>query len=274
MNTIQASVIISFYNKIEWLRLVLSGFEIQTYKNFEILIADDGSNKETTDQLKEYIKNSSLRIKHIWHEDQGWRKTEILNKSVVASQSDYIIFIDGDCIPHSHFVEEHIKNRKTNCALAGRRVNLSEEITRNLTPEIIIKRKLEKSLKWKMVFHRLFRKKGSHVENAFYIKNRQIRKKINNKRKGILGCNFSLYKKDLLAVNGFDERYKAPAVGEDSDLRFRLELNGTQIIPVKHLAIQYHLFHPQLKRGKENLIIFEETQKNKITYTPYGINKE
>lgn len=272
-NTVQASVVISFYNKFEWLKLVLTGFEIQTFKDFEILIADDGSNKEATGQLKAYMQNSPLQIKHIWHDDKGWRKTEILNKAVVASQSGYIIFTDGDCIPHSHFVEEHIQNRKASCALAGRRVNLSEKLSKTISTELIQKRKLEKALKWTMVFHRLFKKNGSHVENAFYIKNKLIRKKLNKKRKGILGCNFSLYKEDLLAVNGFDERYKAPAVGEDSDLRYRLELNGVAIVPVKHLSIQYHLFHNPLSRESENMKIFEETQKNKTIYTPYGINK-
>lgn len=275
MNTlIKASVIVSFYNKIDWLILVLTGFERQSYKSFEMLIADDGSNKTTTDKLTQYIKNSPLNIQHIWHEDKGWRKTEILNKAVVASQSNYLIFCDGDCMPNSHFVEEHIKNRSLGCVLAGRRVNLSEGITAMITKDIIASGKLEKRLTIKMILHRLFKREGSHIENAIYFKYRFIRRRINKKKKGILGSNFSLFKEDLLAVNGFDERYRAPAVGEDSDLRYRLELNGIKIIPVKHLAIQYHLYHQQLERESDNLKIFEEVKSTNTIFTPFGIKKD
>jgi GT2 family glycosyltransferase len=114
---------------------------------------------------------------------------------------------------------------------------------------------------------------GDRIENGLYFRSRTIRKRINKKDRGILGCNFSIHKSNLLAINGFDERYEAPAVGEDTDLECRLRLNGVKVKMVKHLAIQYHLCHPKLSRPGKNLEILNETMEKGIWYTPYGIDK-
>src|SRR5687768_7510377 len=100
---VSASLIISFYNKIEYLRMILAALERQSFKNFEVVIADDGSKAEVVNEIKEIQTKSPLQIQHIWHEDIGFRKTKILNESIRKSNSDYLIFIDGDCIPHHKF---------------------------------------------------------------------------------------------------------------------------------------------------------------------------
>jgi len=114
---------------------------------------------------------------------------------------------------------------------------------------------------------------GSHLENAVFFGNRFIRKKINKKDKGVLGSNFSLHKSDIIEINGFDERYKKPAVGEDTDIEFRLRNAGKKVKSVKHLAIQYHLYHKKLERDKANMEYLNDVIENKTTFTPYGINK-
>ncbi|MFC2151878.1 glycosyltransferase [Bacteroidota bacterium] len=272
MEKFQTSIVISIYNNYKFIELVLAGFERQSNENFEILLADDGSKKEVVEKIEDYIKHSSLKIKHVWHEDQGWRKNEILNKAIQKTETDYIIFIDGDCIPHKNFVKEHLLNREQNTILAGRRSNLSKYISDKLTYKNVKKGILEK----RYAFIGLLLKSiigGTHLENAIYIKNNLIRKKINTKDKGVLGSNFSVYKSDLLEINGFDERYKKPAVGEDTDLEFRLRNAGKKVKPVKHLAIQYHLFHSKLERDKANMEYLNDVVDKKTTYTPYGINK-
>ena len=272
MEKIEVSVIISFYNNFKFLELVFAGFERQTNKNFEILLADDGSKKEIIEKIEYYIKRSSLNIRHIWHEDQGWRKNAILNKAIQAAESDYIIFIDGDCIPHKSFINEHFVNKQKNTILAGRRSNLSKFISDKLTYKNVKNGILER----KFALTGLLLKSitgGSHLENAIYFKNNFIRKKINKKDRGVLGSNFSLYKSDIVEVNGFDERYTKPAVGEDTDLEYRLRNAGKKVKTVKHLAIQYHLFHKKLERDKTNLDYLNQVIENKTTYTPYGINK-
>ena len=97
----KASIIAAFYNRIDYLKLVLAGLERQTEKDFELIIADDGSRKDIVEEIKVIQTIHSFPIKHIWQEDKGFRKNRILNKAIIASESDYLIFIDADCIPHS-----------------------------------------------------------------------------------------------------------------------------------------------------------------------------
>jgi glycosyltransferase involved in cell wall biosynthesis len=142
----KASIVIAFYNKISYLELVLAGFERQTEEKFEIIIADDGSGPDVHKEIDRIIRNSSLNIRHVWHEDKGWRKNIMLNMAIRMAVSDYLIFIDGDCIPHRKFVSEHLRNREKGKILSGRRLNLSEKISGQLTVEMVRKGFLEKNI--------------------------------------------------------------------------------------------------------------------------------
>jgi len=270
----KASVIISFYNKTAWLKLILAALERQTLKEFEVVIADDGSGEEVVQEIKNSIASSPLNIQHLWHPDEGFMKTIMLNKAIVASRSDYLIFIDGDCIPHHRFVEDHLRLKKENQVLGGRRVNLSEVISKTLNTENISKGILERTF-----FLRLLRDsitgKSRDVEKGIHINASKINRLFGSHKKGLLGCNFSIAKQDLLSVNGFDERYKHPGVGEDTEINRRLKKKGMQVFSPKFCMIQYHLWHPRLSREKEpeNLLLLKETIEQEYIATPYGINK-
>lgn len=267
----KASVIISFYNKLDFLKLLFAGFEMQTEEDFEIIIADDGSREEVVSELQGMITDIPLKITHIWQEDKGFRKNRILNKAVVASKSDYLIFVDGDCIPHKEFVNEHIRNKKENVCFTGRRVNLSEKITSLLTVEKIKKSFIERNILNLFIDQLLF--KASDVEKGLYFKNNLIRGWINSKKRGLIGCNYSIHKTDLLKINGFDERYELPYVGEDTDVQFRLELIGIKISSLNNVAIQYHLYHKPLEKPQKNFDLFEKVKSAKEAFTPFGISK-
>ena len=268
---IKTSVIAAFYNNINYLKLVLAGFERQSEKEFELIIADDGSNREIVKEIETIASHYSFRIKHIWHPDKGFRKNKILNQAVLASSSEYIIFIDSDCVPHSKFVEEHLKEKLENAVCTGRRVNLSQKITNKLTEQNIKSGILENQF-LKIIDDGLFGK-SYDVEKGFYLENKFLRKLFNVKYRGLLGCNFSLHKKDLLAINGFDERYVDPSIGEDSDVQFRLELNGVKVKSLNFIAVQYHLNHKYQERLQKNLDLFAEVKKSHIAYTPFGLKK-
>ncbi|HEY6906521.1 MAG TPA: glycosyltransferase, partial [Ignavibacteriaceae bacterium] len=137
------SVIVSVYNRFDYLQLVLAGLERQTLWDFEVIIADDGSDNKFVDQLKNLTSQLPFPLIHIRQDDKGFRKNKILNKAIVAANSDYLVFIDGDCVPHSEFLNEHSKYRKNNVCLTGRRVNLSEKITGRLSPGLVKKGFLE-----------------------------------------------------------------------------------------------------------------------------------
>ena len=137
MSTYIASVIISTYNQPKWLQNVLWGYEFQSENNFEIIIADDGSTEETKVVVDAFISNSFLNIKHIWQEDDGFQKTKILNKAIIETSSNYLIFTDGDCIPRQDFVETHLKLQKESCFLSGGYFKLPENISNNISKENI-----------------------------------------------------------------------------------------------------------------------------------------
>lgn len=269
---IRASLIISFYKKIEVLKLVLAALELQTIRDFEVIIADDGSPSDTVDQIRILQTTSPLKIRHIWHEDLGFRKTIILNESIRKSKSDYLIFIDGDCIPHDRFVEAHLEHRSPGVVLAGRRVNLSEKLSRELTVDGIRRGFLKGFFTARILLDGTIGQ-STHVEKAIYIGASWLRALVDGKDSGILGCNFSIHKKDLLDINGFDERYLAPGIGEDSDISVRLRWNGVKIRSIKTSAIQYHMYHRLLDRSTVNDQIYEQVVREHLIFTPYGIVK-
>jgi glycosyltransferase involved in cell wall biosynthesis len=267
----KVTVIAAFFNKINYLKLVLAGFERQTEKKFELIIADDGSDESVVTEINKLKTSYSFPIKHIWQEDKGFRKNKILNKAIIESESDYLIFIDADCVPHRAFVEGHLNFSRENTALTGRRVNLSQKITLQLNEQIVREGVLEKKF-FRQIMDGLFGE-SIDVEKGFYFKNKFILNFFNRKNRGLLGCNFSLFKEDIIKINGFDERYEAPSIGEDSDVQFRLELSGVKIQSVNHIAVQYHLYHKLQERTQRNLDLFDEVKKNKLAFTPFGLTK-
>jgi glycosyltransferase involved in cell wall biosynthesis len=266
-----ASVIISVYNKFDYLQLVLAGFERQSNRDFEIVIADDGSTSEFEKSLKIISHKLPFRLIHVRQEDNGFRKNKILNKAIISCNSNYLIFIDGDCVPHSEFVNEHLANKKLNSCLTGRRVNLSEKITNMLSGELIKSGYLEK-MNFKLIYDALVGK-SNYVEKGFYARNKNLRKFLNKKLRGLLGCNFSLFKEDMLRINGFDERYEAPSIGEDSDVQYRLELIGIKIKSLNNIAVQYHLYHQLQERPPKNIDLFNKVKESGIAFTPFGIKQ-
>jgi glycosyltransferase involved in cell wall biosynthesis len=268
---LKSSVIISFYNRIDYLKFVLAGLEKQSFRDFEIIIADDGSDEKAVEEVEKLSREISHPLIHVWHEDKGFRKNKILNRAITSSNTDYLIFIDGDCVPHKQFVNEHLNYSTTGKCLTGRRVNLSETITNNLSVEKIRNGYLEDNT-FKLIADGLWGK-SDNVERGFYFKNKLLRKMLNKKKRGLLGCNFSLHKKDMLAINGFDERYELPSIGEDSDVQYRLELLKVEIVSLGNIAVQYHLFHTLQERSQKNLDLFAEIKKDLLFYTPFGINQ-
>ena len=269
---VKVSVILAFYNRIDYLKLVLAGFDRQTFKDFEIIIADDGSTSQIVQEIETISNTFEFPIIHLWQEDKGFRKNKILNKAIITANSDYLIFVDADCVPHSEFIKEHFTYKKNGICFTGRRVNLSENYTNNLTAEKIKNSFLERN-KFRLITDGIFGK-SFDVEKGFYFKNLFLRNYFNKKKRGLLGCNFSIHKNDFLKINGFDERYEAPSVGEDSDVEFRLNLCNVEVKSLNNIAVQFHLFHKLQKRPQENLDLFNEVKKSKFYFTHYGIVKK
>jgi glycosyltransferase involved in cell wall biosynthesis len=266
----KASVIVAFYKNLEVLKVVLTALEHQTEQNFEVIIADDGSDESTVRDLTSVMADSPLEIQHIWHEDLGFRKNRCLNLSVRASRSDYLIFIDGDCVPQRHFVEDHLEVSKPSRCINGRRADLSprcsELLVSSANPATFVENNFGKMV-WDAILG-----KGKNIEKGLRINSDFLMKKMQAKDKGLVGCNFSLYKEDLVSINGFDMRYEAAGVGEDSDVDYRLRLAGVDIFNCFFKATQVHIYHKELPRLEVNDVLFDKVRKSQQSRTPYGLD--
>lgn len=271
----EISIIIPFYNGIDWLKMIFAALEKQSFRDFEVIVADDGSREDIVGQVKELAEGEPFRVTHLWQEDRGFRKNIMLNKAVMQSSADYLIFLDGDCIPHRKFVEEHYKARKEGTVIAGRRVDLPARISERLTVEKVASPGFERKIVIPLLYAGIVRGE-KHMENCIRITSPTLRRWVINQRyEGILGCNFSMYKSDLLKANGFDERYVNPGTGEDTDLEDRLVRLGIRPFVMNHYATVYHKNHKRLDiRNEANRVLYEENTLNRVGRTPYGIIKE
>ena len=267
-----ASLIISVYTKVGYLELVLAGLSRQSNKNFEVIIADDGSDEKMEQLINAYKQSASFSIRYLWQEDIGFRKNIILNDAIRSATSEYLIFIDGDCIPHKYFIEAHIKERKTNHVLCGSRLMLSERVSQKLMKDDVLTGKLE-SINYKLFFDAL-KGNASRLEEGIYFRAKFFRKCRNPKTVHILGSNFSLKKELMEKINGFDEDYKGPGLGEDSDIQFRLNLFAVKFESVRNYAILYHLYHPKTVESTENQTIFRDKKLLNQAFCKNGLVKD
>jgi glycosyltransferase involved in cell wall biosynthesis len=265
------SVIFSTYNSEEWLEKVILGFSVQTFKDFEIIIADDGS-KDATKQLIDRLRNEiDIPIIHVWQEDNGFQKSQILNKAIVASTSDYLIFTDGDCIPRKDFVEVHHHYREEGYFLSGGYFKLPMDISKAITKEDILQQNCF-DLKW--LYSKGLKRSFKNIKFTAKGMVSKMLNLITPTNASWNGHNSSGWKKDLVAVNGFNQEMQYG--GQDRELGERLFNKGLKSKQIRYSAICVHLDH---KRGyvneatwKKNYDIRENTKKNKVVKTPIGID--
>ncbi|MEO5787902.1 MAG: glycosyltransferase family 2 protein [Gelidibacter sp.] len=207
-NTPTTSLILTTYNWPEALELVLLSIVKQSVLPDEIIIGDDGSGPETKAVITKYQNNYSVPIIHVWHEDDGFRKTEILNKVIARATSEYIIKIDGDIILHRHFVKNHLQMCEKGVYTCGSRVSLSDEASK-------------KAQETKNISYRFFSKGNNNRLNALY--NPFLMKLFsyyNDNLMKIRGCNTGMWR-DLIEITGYNE----DMIGwgrEDSEISARL----------------------------------------------------
>lgn len=265
------SLVIAVYNKPENLRLVLAACAQQSFTEFEVIVADDGSGSPIKEVVEEAKRAYHFPINHLWHEDLGWRKNVMLNNSIRASRSDYLVFIDGDCLPSKHFLLDHWNERETGRVLLGRRVETSQRWSTALTPAKVRSGDFERYGINEWVDG--LRGRSLRVEDGVRIPSKLLRRLLLRNVRGMLGSNFSAWKSDLVAINGFDELYLGPGCGEDSDVQYRLSLIGVRGKSLRNLAVQYHIWHPLTKVSDACWDRFEEVKRKQEACCNMGLNK-
>ena len=265
------TLVIAVYNKPDELRLVLAGCARQSFTEFEVIVADDGSGPEVKAVVEDAQRSYSFPITHLWHEDRGWRKNTMFNNGIRAARGEQIVFIDGDCIPARDFMLDHWSEREPNKVLLGRRVETSERWSKALTLEKIQSGEFER-YGWNEWSDGLTGK-SLRVEDGIRMPSRHLRLLLLRNVHGMLGSNFSASKKDLEAVNGFDELYDGPGCGEDSDIQYRLSLIGVRGKSLRNLAIQFHIYHPPTKTSQASWERFQRVKMLRNPWCEVGLKK-
>lgn len=267
------SVIFSTYNSPDWMLKTLWGLHYQSYQNFEIIIADDGSGTETKSAIDDFMVQTGRQIKHVWQADDGFQKTRILNKALVASAGEYILFTDGDCILRNDFLQVHVDNAQHGYFLSGGYFKLPMQTSTAITKEHIASGQAF-DLEW-LVANGLQKTHKTMKLTASGLK-ASLLNKITPTKATWNGHNVSAWRDDIFAANGFDERMQYG--GEDRELGERLFNAGIKSKQIRYSAICLHLDHArgyvtQEMRDK-NAAIRALTKQQKITRTCYGIEKD
>ena len=197
----------------------------------------------------------------MFQEDIGWRKNIALNKAVMAAKYEYLIFVDGDCVPFDNFIENHVKQAEKKIVLAGKRVELGENITKEIRSKKLTVSRLTN--KYWFFLIKLIKDKTRHLEDMLHVSYKSflapiIRKEVNY----IIGCNWSAFKEDILTINGFDETYTLPSVGEDVDLGWRFRGLGIELKSCRHNANLVHLYHKKRFDSSQGIVNNAILKKN------------
>lgn len=250
------TTIITTYNSPRKLDLVLCGMTRQRRPPDEVLIADDGSSEETSDLIASWARELGTELKHVWQCDRGFRKIRIVNEAVRRARGDHLIFLDGDAVPHSLWVADHVRAADDNRILCGRRVKLGKEISKRIQREQVLRGDLE-SLTGPVPGSAL-----AGDTKRFLLGIRLpvvLARGFHPRPRKLMGVNFSLPRRAYERVNGYDEDW-AHYEREDRDLESRLLRSGYPFFPLLNRAIVYHLYHPMrpVSEETEARVRFEE----------------
>ncbi|MCQ2323625.1 MAG: glycosyltransferase [Paludibacteraceae bacterium] len=269
-DTFTVGVVISTYNNPQWLEKVLWGLQCQTHLANEIIIADDGSDERTKQMLQCY--QSVLPIKHVWHPDNGFRKTTILNQAIAAATTDYLIFMDQDLIPRRDFISQHYRHARVNRFISGGAIKLPQTTSNACTKEEVVSQRVFQ-ISWLMQHGMSCSWKLSKLCPIPWIC--WILNKLTPTKATWNGGNASTWRQYLLQVNGFDSRMRYGA--EDRELGERLRHIGVRGYQLRYNIPLLHLWHtrPYVNNvdWKMNRQIWNETIKHKLTRTSYGIQQ-
>ena len=249
---------VNTFNAPEALSKVLEAIYLQSAAPFEILVADDGSGPETRAVLEKWKPQMRCELGHVWQVNQGFRRTHVLNQAVIRAKGDYLVFLDGDCVPHSEFVGDHLELAEAGCWVQARRCFVKEpyvpafDLARISVAGWVGLGRIEQGLK------------------AFRTPWKSVRK--DEDLRGVIGCNLGIWREDLIAVNGYDESFTGWG-REDSDLAARLYHLGRKRKFVRGRAVVFHLNHPVASRAQleSNQARLEETLRTRRVRALQGV---
>lgn len=238
------SVIVPTYNRPDALAAVLRSLARQTDRDFEVVVADDGSTVATARTITDWVPRLHVPLRHVWHEDRGFRAAEIRNRAIRASSGSYCIFLDGDCLARPDFVAVHRRLAEPGWFVTGNRILLSRELT-----ERILGEGLEPE-RWGFAswIAQRARRQVNRFSPLLVLELGPLRKLHPRRWQDARSCNTGFWRSDLDWVDGFDAAY----VGwgrEDSDLFIRMIRAGVRRKDGRFGPGVLHLWHPEADRA-------------------------
>jgi glycosyltransferase involved in cell wall biosynthesis len=239
------SVIVSTYDRPDALGACLRSLGRQTDKDFQIVVADDGSGPATRDTIGARKSKLGVPLTHVWQEDRGFRLAEIRNRAIAASSGDYLVFLDGDCIAPSRFVAAHRALAELGFFVGGNRALLSRSLT-----EDILANNLEPEC-WGLVSWAQRRARGdiNRLLPLITLPLGPLRKRLATGWEGVRGGNFAFHRADLERVDGFETAFTGWGL-EDSDIVIRMIRSGVRRKDGRFATGVLHLWHPQADRSR------------------------
>jgi GT2 family glycosyltransferase len=239
-------VVIATYNRSDALLVVLGGLALQTDSNFEVIVADDGSRPEQQNAVFSAEVARKLHVTHVWHPDVGFTASRIRNRGVSASNGEYIVFLDGDCVPEVDFIARHKRLAQCGFFVNGSRVLLSAELSNRVLTgaEKVCVRSVWFWLKQRVLGQ------ASKLTGLLRLPDWPVRIDRSFSWKGIRSCNMGVWRSDFERVDGFDESF----VGwghEDADLVLRLHNSGVVRKNGFCATEVFHLWHQEAARLRE-----------------------
>ncbi|MEQ1773349.1 MAG: glycosyltransferase family 2 protein [Burkholderiales bacterium] len=266
----KTAVIVTTYNRPDALAAVFAGYFAQSDSDFELLVADDGSTNETRLLIEENAARAPFSLHHVWQEDRGFRPGAARNRAVAHTQAEYLIFVDGDCIPARDFVRRHKSLAEKNYFLSGNRVLLSESFTRRaLAGQLPLHR--WRATRWLQAW---MARDVNRLLPLLTLRDTPFRKRWPQQWQGVKTCNLSLWRADFMRVNGFDESYSGWGL-EDSDLAIRLIHAGVHHKSARFATPVFHLWHRESDRDRlaENQKLLDEIIASDRIEARMGVNQ-
>jgi glycosyltransferase involved in cell wall biosynthesis len=262
---VEPGVVIATYNWPQALELVLWGYAVQTHRPAEVVIADDGSGPATRALIERMRVETGLPLRHVWHEDRGFRKSEILNRALLAAETDYLIFTDGDVIPRDDFVATHVRYAAPGRYLCGMTVRLPPGVSARITPDDVRAGRATE-LGW-------LRQQGFRPgRHALRFSRRRwwntVLDALTPTPARWRGGNSSTWRAYLLAVNGFD--MEMGYGGQDAEIGERLDNLGIRPRRIRFRAVSVHLYH---ERPWRDDAVVEANRAHRVQVRARGVTR-
>ncbi|MDB5896356.1 MAG: glycosyl transferase [Rhodoferax sp.] len=236
------------YNSAEALLAVLRGLAPQCPADAVVVVADDGSRPDHVQALRDGLPTFACPVRHVWHPDVGFTASRARNLGALRAEADYIVFMDGDCVPTPHFVRGHLALAQAGHFVNGSRILLGEALSQQVRTRAVDLTALGFS-DWLRL---RLRGEVNKLSQFLFLPGMPGRVETQFRWKGIRSCNFAIWYRDLASVNGFDETFQGWG-HEDADLVLRLQRHGLARKNGFWATEVFHLWHRENARDQEDI---------------------